>query len=145
MVNQIGGVSEVKVDKSSNFSLSKQGNEPMKQNEERLKAGSLSYEGGSTPDVSVIISGEEKGPFNGEKKKEITPEDAEKMSDALNEFMDKLNCNIQFKYNEKLEFMTIKMINKKTKEVIKEFPPEEILNTMEKTQEWIGIFLDRKA
>ena len=37
------------------------------------------------------------------------------------------------------------MSDKQTKEGIKEFPPEKILEAMEKTREWIGFILDKKA
>ena len=148
MVNNIGGgVSDIKVDKAVQLSLSSYKGQTI-QNESQTKTASndqmLANSFGNTPDVSVIINGQEKNQPN-DGKKEITTDDAKEMTEALNDFMDKLNCNIQFKYHEKLDLLTIQMINKKTKEVIKEFPPEEILKTMEKTQEWIGIFLDKKA
>ena len=148
MVNNIGGGSaEIKVDKAAQISLSSYKGQNM-QSESQMKTASNEQMSansfGNAPDVSVIISGQEKNQPN-DGKKEITTDDAKEMTDALNDFMDKLNCNIQFKYHEKLDLLTIQMINKKTKEVIKEFPPEEILKTMEKTQEWIGVFLDKKA
>ena len=39
----------------------------------------------------------------------------------------------------------VKMVNRDTQEVIKEFPPEKLLEAMEKTKEWIGMFLDKKV
>ena len=41
--------------------------------------------------------------------------------------------------------MSVKMIDKKTDEVIKEYPPEEMVEGMIRAQEWLGAFLDRNA
>ena len=65
------------------------------------------------------------------------------MTEQLNELMDKINCNLEFKYNKEADMMTIKMINKKTQEVIKEIPPEEMLENMVKAKDWLGAFIDK--
>ena len=52
---------------------------------------------------------------------------------------------MEFSYHEKLGRFSVKMVDQKTKEVIKEFPPEKILEAMERTREWIGVILDKKA
>lgn len=41
--------------------------------------------------------------------------------------------------------MSVSMINKKTDEVIKELPPEEMIDNIKKAREWIGAFLDKNA
>ena len=65
------------------------------------------------------------------------------MTDQLNELMDKINCNLEFKYNKEVNMMTIKMIDKKTQEVIKEVPPEEMIENMIKAKDWLGAFIDQ--
>ena len=65
------------------------------------------------------------------------------MTDQLNELMDKINCNLEFKYNKEVNLMTIKMIDKKTQEVIKEVPPEEMIENMVKAKDWLGAFIDQ--
>ena len=75
----------------------------------------------------------------------ITKEDAGNITEALNELMSKMNCDLEFKYYDKLDQLTVKMIDKKTKETIKEFPPEEVIKAMIKTKDWIGTFLDKLA
>ena len=67
------------------------------------------------------------------------------MTKELNELMDKIDCNLAFTYNKDVDVMTVKMIDKETKEVLKEFPPEEMVKSMVKTKEWIGAFLDEHA
>ncbi len=65
------------------------------------------------------------------------------MTEQLNELMDKINCNLEFKYNKEVNMMTIKMIDKKTQEVIKEVPPEEMIENMIKAKDWLGAFIDQ--
>ncbi|MBR1398317.1 MAG: flagellar protein FlaG [Selenomonadaceae bacterium] len=65
------------------------------------------------------------------------------MTEQLNELMDKINCNLEFKYNTEVNLMTIKMIDKKTQEVIKEVPPEEMIENMIKAKDWLGAFIDK--
>ena len=65
------------------------------------------------------------------------------MTEQLNELMEKINCNLEFKYNKEVNLMTIKMIDKKTQEVIKEVPPEEMIENMIKAKDWLGAFIDK--
>lgn len=100
----------------------------------------------SRADVSVVINGKEQtNATDNKNKKNLTEKDVKQMSEALNEFMSKLNCNMEFSYHEKLGRFSVKMVDQKTKEVIKEFPPEKILEAMERTRELIGVILDKKA
>ena len=101
-------------------------------------------------DVQVLLSGRDQSSFNNQSKddktkKEFKEDDVKEISKALSEFMSKLNTNLEFDYYEKLGRFAVKMVDKETKEVIKEFPPEKILEAMEKTREWIGLILDKKA
>ena len=65
------------------------------------------------------------------------------MTDQLNELMDKINCNLEFKYNKEVNLMSIRMIDKKTNEIIKEVPPEEMIENMIKAKDWLGAFIDK--
>lgn len=94
-------------------------------------------------DQSAAQDDRQKDNKDGDNK--LTKDDANNITDALNELMDKMNCDLEFKYYDKLDQLTVKMIDKKTKETIKEFPPEDIIKTMIKTKEWIGTFLDKLA
>ena len=75
----------------------------------------------------------------------INEEFVSEMTKELNELMSKLNCDLEFKYHKEVNVMSVKMIDKKTNEVIKEYPPEEMVEGMIKAQEWLGAFLDRNA
>ena len=67
------------------------------------------------------------------------------MMEELNELMSKINCNLEFQYHKDVNMMSVRMLDKKTHEVIKEVPPEEMLDQMAKAREWLGAFLDKNA
>lgn len=72
-------------------------------------------------------------------------ESVNNMTNELNELMDKINCDLEFKWNKEVDLMTVTMVDKKTKETIKEFPPEDMIKNMINAKEWIGAFLDKNA
>ena len=80
-----------------------------------------------------------------EKKEPMSESNVDFMTKELNELMDKINCDLEFKYNKDVDMMSVKMIDKKTNDIIKEFPPEEMLENMAKAKEWIGAFIDKNA
>lgn len=85
--------------------------------------------------------------FDGEKI-DTPPLDEDSVSaitKELNELMDKINCDISFKYHKDVDMMSVSMVDKKTDEVIKELPPEEMIENIKKAREWIGAFLDKNA
>ena len=67
------------------------------------------------------------------------------MTEELNELMSRINCNLEFSYNKEAGMMSVKMINKETQEVIKELPPEEMLENIVKAKDWLGAFIDENA
>ena len=73
----------------------------------------------------------------------MSEESVNEMTETFNELMDKINCNIEFKYNKEANMLNVKMIDKETKEVIKQFPPEEMIENMIKAKDWLGAFIDR--
>ena len=71
--------------------------------------------------------------------------DPEKIKKAVEE----LNKNMQhsvavYGIHEKTNRVTIKMLDKETKEVIKEFPPEKTLDLIAKAWELAGLMVDEK-
>ena len=73
----------------------------------------------------------------------MSEESVKEATETLNELMDKINCNIKFNYNREANVLNVKMIDKDTNEVIKEFPPEEMIKNMIKAKEWLGAFIDK--
>ncbi|WP_287448741.1 flagellar protein FlaG [Anaerovibrio sp.] len=104
--------------------------------------------------VDKVAAGADAGKADNEQKEEdpkrqaldnINEEFVSEMTKELNELMSKLNCDLEFQYHKEVNVMSVKMIDKKTNEVIKEYPPEEMVEGMIKAQEWLGAFLDRNA
>ncbi len=75
----------------------------------------------------------------------LSHEFVSEMTKELNELMSKLNCDLEFQYHQEVGVMSVKMVDKNTKEVIKEYPPEEMVDGMIKAREWLGAFLDKKV
>ena len=82
---------------------------------------------------------------NAQKKEEPKEEDMQEMMKELNELMSRINCNLEFSYHKEVNVMSVKMIDKATHEVIKELPPEEMIDNMIQAKDWIGAFLDKNA
>ena len=82
---------------------------------------------------------------NAQKKEEPKEEDMQEMIKELNELMSRINCNLEFSYHKEVNVMSVKMIDKATHEVIKELPPEEMIDNMIQAKDWIGAFLDKNA
>ena len=65
------------------------------------------------------------------------------MTKELNKLMSKANYNLQFDYHRFEDVMSVQMIDKDTDEVIKEMPPEEIVENIMKAKVWLGAFIDK--
>ena len=97
----------------------------------------------AVPDASK--SSKEQQEEKQEQKGKLSPEFVSEMTKELNELMGKLNCDLESQYHEEVDVMSVRMIDKNTKEVIKEYPPEEMVEGMIRAQEWLGAFLDKNA
>lgn len=70
---------------------------------------------------------------------------AEMIRQAVDEMQKKMtNSEVQFGIHEGTNRVTIKIIDKETKEVIKELPPEKTLDMIAKAWELAGILVDEK-
>lgn len=87
---------------------------------------------------------------DGQSKIEATEEqiqaDNEKVKKAISEMTKNVRSNAEavFGIHEKTNRVTIKMVDKDTKKVIKEFPPDETLDMIAKVWEIAGIMVDEK-
>ncbi len=73
----------------------------------------------------------------------LDEESVDFMTKELNKLMREINCNIEFTYHQDAGMMSVKMVDKETDEVIKELPPEEMIENMMKAKDWLGAFLDK--
>lgn len=81
-----------------------------------------------------------------EATEEQIQEDNAKIKKAISEMTKnaKSNAEAVFGIHDKTNRVTIKMVDKDTKKVIKEFPPEETLDMIAKVWEIAGIMVDEK-
>jgi len=79
------------------------------------------------------------------KSKEEIKKELQKIVEELNREMNPLNIDLKFKFNDKIDELTVMVIDKKTNEVIREFPPKEALRLMEKMRELVGMLFDKKG
>ena len=92
----------------------------------------------------------EKSATYDERKDMRTPEekaasDNEKIKKAIEKMNAQLpDSEVKFGIHEKTERVTIKLVNKSTKEVIKEFPAEKTLDMIAKCMEIAGVLVDEK-
>ena len=95
--------------------------------------------------TSVVEKAQEKGSSNnGEQSKDqqANNEQIRKAVEQLNKSMK--NSEAVFGIHEDTNRVTIKIIDKSTKEVIKELPPEKTLDMIAKVWEMAGILVDEK-
>ncbi len=64
--------------------------------------------------------------------------------DKVKDGFEKANIGFEYSVDEATKREVVKVIDKDTKEVIRQFPPEEILNMLQKMYEMLGVLIDKK-
>ncbi len=78
-----------------------------------------------------------------EKAQPLEREQLEKMAQQLQDFMGEMNRSLQFKVDEDSGRDVIKVLDKDSGEVIKQYPSEEVLSLVSKLSESAGILIDK--
>lgn len=78
------------------------------------------------------------------KESKIDPKELKAAVDKANKVLFKNNTHLQFKVHEITKDVMVKVINDESGEVLKEFPPEKILDMVAKLWEIAGLFVDEK-
>ena len=94
------------------------------------------------PTVKNSNNAESSKNYENQKRGEVTNEQIKKAVSDMNKKM--ANTSAQFGIHEGTGRVTIKIVDKETKDVIKEFPAEETLEMIEKAWELAGIMVDEK-
>ncbi len=121
--------------------------------ESTLKASSPEVSSGSMARAKVVQSNEvqkaQQMQQPAEKKEAQTEQAAEasqEMLETLTNDLDMLHhVGLQFSVHETTGRTMIKVINKDTNDLIREIPPEGLLNLAAKMQEMLGILFDKKV
>ncbi len=77
-------------------------------------------------------------------RKELEEKVKESVKD-INDIVDKVKEGLSFKMHDKTDTLMVQVVDIKTREVIKELPPEEILDLSARIQEMVGILIDEKV
>lgn len=80
-----------------------------------------------------------------QQQQQLDAETVSNLTQELNKLMREINCDIEFQYSQEVNLMTVRMVDKETKEVLREYPPEDMIKGMIKARDWLGAFLDKNA
>lgn len=78
-------------------------------------------------------------------KTELSPEKLEKVVQQLHDFMGEMNRSLQFKVDEDSGRNVIKVIDKESGDLVKQYPSEEVLGIVAKLAEATGVLVDFKV
>lgn len=92
--------------------------------------------------ISIVENAKEKGEPNNGENKQPSNEQIKKAVETLNKKME--HSEAVFGIHEGTNRVTIKIVDRDTKEVIKELPPEKTLDMIAKVWEMAGILVDEK-
>ena len=72
-------------------------------------------------------------------------DELEEKIDDMNDIMETLDEKLSFKLHDKTETIMTQIIDIQTKEVIKEMPPEEMLDLSARIHEMVGLIIDEEV
>ena len=75
----------------------------------------------------------------------VNPQDLKKHADQLNQVMQIFNYNIRFSVDRESKRVIVKVVNPATEEVVRQIPPEEMLQIMKRIDRMLGLILDEKV
>jgi len=75
----------------------------------------------------------------------LTREDSEYLAEIMNKMARMFNSQLNFEVYEETNQLYVQFIDRETREVIKQIPPEELLELSAKIQEMVGLILDKYA
>ncbi|NPA11721.1 MAG: flagellar protein FlaG [Epsilonproteobacteria bacterium] len=79
------------------------------------------------------------------KSKEELKKELQQITEELNKVMNPLNQDLKFNFDDKADELVVKVVDIKSDKVIRQFPPEEALQLMEKMRELVGLLFDKKG
>lgn len=80
-----------------------------------------------------------------ETKEPLTPEQLEKVAQQLQNFVGEMNRGLEFSVDKDSGRDVIRVVDKSTGDLVKQFPSEEVLTLVAKLSEMVGGFIDAKV
>jgi flagellar protein FlaG len=78
-------------------------------------------------------------------KQPLTPEQLEKVAQQLQDFVGEMNRGLEFSVDKDSGRDVIKVIDKNSGDLVKQFPSEEVLTLVAKLSDMVGGFIDAKV
>lgn len=78
----------------------------------------------------------------------LPPIDIKELKEALaklNLMIELTPVRLEFSYNEATNRMVVKVLDQESGKVLRQIPPEKVLETMQRIREFIGLLLDEKV
>lgn len=79
------------------------------------------------------------------KDRYYTLDEVKKAVDELNKLFKDKSTYVEYEVYGKSKSITIKILDNKTKEIVKEIPPRKLIDMVDKFCELAGIFVDKRA
>ncbi len=101
-------------------------------------------------DIAVVDNASQKGNADNSQNSDARQDNPQASMDQLKKAVEKINgaqmedSEAVFGFHEETNRVTIKIVDKKTKEVIKELPPEKTLDMIAKVWEMAGLFVNEQ-
>jgi len=73
----------------------------------------------------------------------MSPEMVKQAVEVMNQAMEIFNYNLQFKIHQATNQVVVKVVDKDSGEIIREIPPEQMLDMMARMRDAVGVLLDR--
>jgi len=101
----------------------------------------------TTVDEPKVLAAKEADsmPASGGESKQLSREELQVVTAAMTKFMESLNTNIQFSMYQKTGQLIVQVMDSKSGQVLKEFPPHQLLDTLAAIRDYVGALLDKKA
>jgi len=81
----------------------------------------------------------------GSNKEGIPSEKLQESVNALNKTLEAIDKKYEFSIHEETDRPVVRVYDRNSGEIIKQIPPEEVLNILTKIRELIGIFIDERV
>ncbi len=79
------------------------------------------------------------------REREPSPREVAQAAEGVNAFLKANGSHIQFALHEKANQLMVEVVDNRTQEVIKTFPPKELLDLAAKIGELVGTLLDERG
>lgn len=122
---------------------------PEKSNAEDTQSTTVQEVAKADKTINVVDDAKNKGNMAGSDNKEQPAKEQQANAEQIRKAVEKLNKNMQhseaiFGIHEGTNRVMIKIVDRESKEVIKELPPEKTLDMIAKVWELAGIMIDEK-